>query len=347
MFDKEKCTICGDCLEKCAYLSYPEKKAKIEFRKLIEGKPTLVTAECITCCACNTICPEGANPFDLINQRQEETGTFRVTDQALSNMSMASQLPSKVVKGHVGKPVMNLCTVGDFLPGVLEGQLFEGLTTTKGGDYFCYIGWIHLGRPGKVKENAEKFVENLARVTKEVGTDEVICFHDDCYALLANKTKEYGITVPFKPVHIIEYMRDYCKAHRGNVRKLNMKISYQQPCASRYTFSKDEILDELFGLIGVERVHRKYDKTFALCCGGAQGVSLNVSKEEVEKWRIKNIVDGKEHGAEAMVFLCPLCALSLRSRAKAQDLEPYILSNLVRLALGENLTVGGAGKIFS
>ncbi len=62
---------------------------------------------------------------------------------------------------------------------------------------------------------------------------------------------------------------------------------------------------------------------------------------------MKNIMDGKEHGAEAMVFLCPLCTLSLRSRAKAQDLEPYLLSNLVRLALGEELTVGGAGKKFS
>ncbi len=347
MFDEEKCTLCGHCLVECAYLAYPEKKAKIEFKKLIEGKPTPVTTECITCCACNTYCPEGANPFDLINQRQEETGTFKVTDQALSNMSMASQLPSKVLKGQLGKPIMNLCTVGDFLSGVIEGQLFDGLTFTKGGDYFCYIGWIHLGKPSKVKENAAKFVNNLTKVANDVGTKEVICFHDDCYALLANKAKEYGIRVPFKPVHIIEYMRDYCKAHADDIKKLNMKISYQQPCASRYTFNKDEMLDELFKLIDVERVPRKYDKMYALCCGGTQGAIANVTKEEVEKWRMKNIMDGKEHGAEAMVFLCPLCTLSLRSRAKAQDLEPYLLSNLVRLALGEELTVGGAGKKFS
>jgi Fe-S oxidoreductase len=347
VFDEEKCTLCGDCLAKCAYLAYPERKAKIEFRKLIEGKPTPVTRDCITCCACNTYCPESANPFDLINQRQEETGTFKVTDQALGNMNMASQLPSKVLKGQLGKPIMNLCTVGDFLPGVIEGKLFGGLTVTKGGDYFCHIGWIHLGKPSKTKENAAKFVENLTKVTKEVGAKDVICFHDDCYALLASKAKEYGIRVPFKPVHIIEYMRDYCKAREDNIKKLNMKISYQQPCASRYTYSKDEMLDELFKLIGVERVPRKYDKINALCCGGAQGASVNVTKEELEKWRMKNIMDGKEYGAQAMVFLCPLCTLGLRSRAKAQDLEPYILSNLVRLALGEQLTVGGAGKKFS
>jgi Fe-S oxidoreductase len=344
MFDKEKCTLCGECLMKCAYLAYPEEKAKEEFRKLIEGKPTPVTSDCITCCACNMYCPERANPFDLINQRQEETETYRVTDEALNTMSMASQLPSKIVKGNPGRPVLNLCTVGEFLPGVIEGQLFDGLTITKGGAYFCHIGWIHLGKPSKVRENAARFVDNLGSVVKEVGAKEVICFHDDCYALLANKAEEYGIKVPFETVHIIEYMRDYCKTHGNKVKKLNMKIAYQQPCASRYTFGKNEILDDLFRLIGVERVPREYDGMYSLCCGGSQGAKVDTTKEEVEKWRTKNIMDSKRRGAEAMVFLCPLCTLSLRSRAKARGLEPYILSNLVRLALGEELKMGGAGK---
>jgi len=61
---------------------------------------------------------------------------------------------------------------------------------------------------------------------------------------------------------------------------------------------------------------------------------------------MKNIMDAKDAGAEAMVFLCPMCISGLRSRAKAQGLEPYIISNLVRLALGEQLTHGGAGKVF-
>mgnify|MGYP000156111562 CR=1 FL=1 len=330
---------------RCPYLAYPEEKAKEEFRKLIEGEPTPVTSECITCVACNTFCPEGANPFDLINERQEETGTFPATENAINMMTMASQMPSEVIKGEAGKPVINLCTV-DLLPGVIEGKLFDGLTITKGGDYFCYIGWIHVGRPSMVRNNAQKFVDNLAKVVREVGAKEVICYHDDCYVMLANKVKEFGIQLPFRPVHIIEYLRDYVKEHQDEVEKLNMKIAYQQPCASRYTFEKDKMLDELFELIGVERVKRKYDRLNALCCGGAMAGMSTIPKETVEEWRMKNIMDAKENGAEAMVFLCPLCALSLRSRAKAQGLEPYMLSNLVRLALGEELTYGGAGKIY-
>lgn len=346
MFDREKCTLCGDCLTKCPYLAYPEEKAREEFKKLIEGKPTPVTTECITCVACNAFCPEGANPFDLINERQEATGTFKAKEEALGMMAMASQMPSEVIRGEAGRPVMNLCTVGSFLPGVVEGQLFDGLTLTKGGDYYCYIGWIHLGRPSKVKEHAQAFVDKLATTISETGAKQIICFHDDCYALLVHKVRELGITVPFEVTHIIEYLRDYVRGHRGQVRKLNIKVAYQQPCSSRYTFEKDQILDELFHLIGAERVSRKYDRMDALCCTAPMGGMADFPREIIDEWRMKNVMDGKESGAEAMVFLCPFCVLPLRSRAKGQGLEPYLLSNLVRLALGEELTHGGAGKVF-
>jgi len=343
MFFKEKCNLCGECLMRCPYLAYSEDKAKEEFKRLIDGEPTPITAECITCAACNMFCPEGANPFDLINDRQEETGTFKVTDQWIGMMKMASKMPSKIIKGEPEKPIMNLCSVGDILPGAIEGQLFDGMTFLKGGDYFCYFGWVHAGKPSMVSENAQIFVDNLAKI----GAEEIICYHDDCYAMLTNKVKEFGIDLPFKPIHILEYLRDYVKEHNDQIKKLNIKVSYQQPCASRYAFEEnDKILNELFQLIGVERVERKYDRVSALCCGGVMAVMLNLGKEESHKWRMKNLMDAKEAGAEAMVFLCPLCVLSLRSRAKAQGLEPYIISNLVRLALGEKLTHGGAGKIY-
>ncbi|RLA98037.1 MAG: hypothetical protein DRG37_07145 [Deltaproteobacteria bacterium] len=342
MFYPERCTVCGECLMRCPYLNYPEEKAKEEFSKLMKGEATPVTRECITCAACNMFCPEGANPFDLINDRQEAEDAFKPTEQALAMMNMASELPSEIIKGDPDKPFMNLCSVGDLLPGVIEGRLFEGLNLTKGGDYFCYIGWLHIGKPSMVRDNAQRFVDNLAKT----GAREIICYHDDCYTMLTSKVKEFGIDLPFKPIHIVEYLRDYVRDHISEVTRLDMKVGYQQPCASRYTFEKDPIIDELFDLIGVTRVDRKYDRVNALCCSGAMAGKSGVHKDTINEWRMKNIMDAKEAGAEAMVFLCPLCALSLRNRARAQGLEPYMISNLVRLALGEELSNGGAGKIY-
>ncbi|MFX1365558.1 MAG: heterodisulfide reductase-related iron-sulfur binding cluster [Promethearchaeota archaeon] len=344
MFYEGKCTLCGECLSKCYYLSYPEVKAKSEFEKLIKGEDSSVTRECVTCIRCNDICPENANPFDLISKRQEETGTFPFNKDRLVNYDMVRKIPSRITKGDPGKPVMGLALIQKArLPGVLEGQLFEGLTTLSGGDYFSWVGNVHIGRQSLVnKENVQNLVDNYAKLNVE----EIIFYHEECYAVVTYFAKEFNIDVPFRPIHIYEYLKDYVKEHSDQVKKLNMKVAYHPPCSSRYVNGMDEVLDELFELIGVERVKRKYDREGALCCGSVQSAMDTVSKEEEHEWRMKNIMDAKEAGAEAFVLLCPVCIPGLRGRAKAQGMEPYILSNLVRLALGEELTHGGAAKKF-
>ena len=331
MFDRSRCDLCGECLMKCQYVDFSKEKAKEEIDKLIRGEPASIIKECITCVACNQYCEKGANPFDLINQRQEETGLFPVSDRALDMFSAADVMPTEVIPGQPGKPVMSLCTVGDLIPELFEGQLFEGMTFLKGGDYFCKIGWIHAGKESPVRDGAKAVVEKLA----ETDAKEIIFYHDDCYAMMATKVKEYGIDLPFKPIHIIEYLLSYLKDHKDQIKKLNMKIAYQQPCASRYTPWKDEWLDELFQLIGVERVERRYDRINALCCGGT---IVATNYERAGRIKGMNIKDALDAGADAMVFLCPICFLSLRRRAREAGLETIPISNLCRLALGEKLS---------
>jgi Fe-S oxidoreductase len=321
-------------------MDYSEQNAKEEFEKLIRGEPSPITSECITCCACTMYCPENADPFDLISRRMEEAGDFIGGERAANQMKGANAFPSSVKKGDPDKPIMNLCTV-NLISGAIEGQLFEGLSIIQGGDYFCQIGGYHAGIPSMVRNNAQKFITNLAKVVPD--DNYLICFHDDCFMMLDHYAKDFGIEVPFKYIHIIEYLRDYVKKNHDKIEKLNMKIAYQQPCASRIGWDafkkKDKILDELFELLGVERVDRKYDRDGALCCTAV--ISPN------DKYWKMNLTDAKNAGAEAMVFLCPVCCLYLRSKAQAEGMEPYFLSNLVREALGENLPKGRAGKLFN
>jgi len=330
MFDRSKCDLCGECLMKCQYVDFTEEKAKEEIDRVIRGEPASIIKECITCVACNQYCEKGANPFDLINQRQEEMGLFPVSDRALEVFSMTEMMPTEVIPGQPRKPVMSLCVVGDLIPGLFEGQLFEGMTFLKGGEYFCKIGWVHLGKESPVRNGAKAVVEKLA----ESNAKEIIFYHDDCYAMMATKVKEYGIDLPFKPIHIIEYLLSYLKNHKDQIKKLNMKVAYQQPCASRYTPWKDEWLDELFHLIGVERVKRKYDRMNALCCATP---IVATDQQRASSIKDGNIKDALDAGAEAMIFLCPVCFLSLRRRAREAGLEPIPISNLCRLALGEKL----------
>lgn len=71
-------------------------------------------------------------------------------------------------------------------------------------------------------------------------------------------------------------------------------------------------------ILGAEWVNRKYDRLGALCCGYSHGFMVNVSKEELVEKRMKNIMDTKDAGAEAMMFLCPcvLCILETEQKPK-------------------------------
>lgn len=326
MFYEEKCDLCGDCLVLCPYVDYDRDEAVEQFGQLKDGGTPEIVGECVTCVACNQFCEKGANPFDLILERQEQTGVLNIPEQNTQLFRNLPDAPTQVLPGEPGRPALSLCSVGDLVPGLFEGPLFEGMTLLKGGDFFCGVGWVHLGQESPVRENAPRVIEKLAAT----GASEIVFYHDDCYALVTTIAKEYGVDVPFHPVHIIKYLLDQVKEHADEVKPLGLPIAYQQPCASRYTPWKDAQLDELFELIGVERVEREYDRMSALCCGSPV---MPRDRDRAAQIKERNISDAVAHGAQAIAYLCPLCVLNLRKVSASAGLENHHLIELVKQAL--------------
>ncbi len=124
-----------------------------------------------------------------------------------------------------------------------EGQV-EGINLLKGKHYFCNVLFAHMGDESLILARLKIMVDNLAKS----GAKEIVFVHDDCYAALKGIAPEHGIEIPFRPVHLFEYLRDYLEGHKDQLRKLHMKVAYQRPCASRYTPEKDSLLDEIFDL---------------------------------------------------------------------------------------------------
>jgi Fe-S oxidoreductase len=329
MFDESKCNRCGDCLVRCQYMDYDRERAIREFTALIEGRDSEVLTECTTCMACNEYCEQGAEPFELILKLQEERSIIPALESTLQNMFKQETVPSQIIKGDPDKPALSLCVMKTRLPeGSYQGRLFDGLTTVDGGEYFCYMAFLHAARGSYLAQNIQRFVDSLASLNAK----EVVLIHDDCYSAITSKAREYGIHVPFKPIHIIEYLRNYIRENKGSVIKLNKNIAYQRPCISRYTSEKEPMLDELFELIGVTRVPRKYDRQDALCCGG---IFMGKDREKGLKFQDRNITDAKAYNADAMVILCPVCWNHLSEPCRERGLLPIYLTNLCRMALGE------------
>lgn len=335
MFHKDRCDFCGDCLARCHYLDFDKESGSQAFQKLVQGEKVDWLYDCVTCIACNEYCPQGARPFDLILQTMEEAGDF--TDPELK-AKMAKRFAAEGEPRPVtpeGK-VMSICVMEGSMPWALNGKLFEGLTLLKGRHFFCNVLFAHMGDESIMRDRLQDLVDNLATS----GAKEIVFIHDDCYALMKGMAPEFGIELPFRPVPIFEYLRDYLKEHKDDISKLDMKVAYQRPCASRYTPEKDYLLDEIFELIGVEKVQRQYDGINAICCGvelAGPNLKLFPRGKNFEPFREKNVIDAKDHGAEAMVYLCPMCFRTLGGKVRDMGMKNYMISDICRLALGEEL----------
>ena len=328
MFDETRCDRCGDCLVRCLYVDYDKEQAAFELDELIAGRPAPILSACVTCLACNEYCPTDARPFDLILERQEQFGSLGIPPDLIAAEEARYAAVTEVRVPENDGRVLSACVFSSTDAELFEGRLFEGLPMVRGRHFFCYILFDHLGAGSVTRRHAQGFVDSLATT----GAQEVVLFHDDCYGMLVDRAPQLGIDVPFRPVHIVEYLREYLEAHRQDITPLGLRVAYQRPCASRMSPGKEEAVDAVLGLIGVERVQRRYDRESSLCCGLA-ATMFNPPVAPVVRQR--NLDDALAAGAEAMCYLCPMCRRGLTDDARAYGLAGYQIIELVRMALGE------------
>jgi Fe-S oxidoreductase len=330
MFKYDRCNDCGDCFVQCPYADFSRDSAIREIQSLKRGEETAILGQCITCMACNEYCPTGANPYDLILKLQEEK-KIHFVEPGVTDFIEATLtgVPNEIIPGDPDRPALNLCVMGHAYPAdITESKMFAGLTLVRGSDYFSRAVFLHTGMESRVRSHTENYINNLAKLNKR----EIIFVHDDCYAMVVKKAPEYGITVPFRAVHIIEYMLGYLQEHTSSIVTLNRKIAYQRPCISRYTPEKEPFLDMLFDLIGAERVARRYDRKNALCCAFGLRETDPVRGAQILK---RNLDDALDHGAEAMVFLCPGCYWLTSAACEERGLAAIFATDLCRISLGE------------
>jgi Fe-S oxidoreductase len=220
---------------------------------------------------------------------------------------------------------------------LVHGRLFEGISiispdTRKMFHYFCQLMYLHYARSSVIKERLPGIINTIAG---HKPTD-VICFHDECYGTYASYCPAVGIDVPFNPVHFFEFLYYRLQNLRDLVRPVNVKVAYQRPCSSRLSPDKHHFVQDIFDLIGAERVKREYDDKNALCCAGTiQGQKREGSRKRALDVQRRNVEDMEKAGAQICVFNCPACYQTLGPKVALLGIEPMYMSDLCRLAIGE------------
>jgi len=159
-----------------------------------------------------------------------------------------------------------------------------------------------------------------------------VYIHNEGFVLAHVKAKEYGFRVPFKYMHLFEYLRNYLKAHRTNITKLNKKVAYHANCATRLIPEYDDLLDELFELVGVERPNREYERLNAVCCTAPL---IYVNRELAVDIQRRNFEDAIACDVDAIITSCPLCQRVLTRPSLQFNLPNIFITDLCRIALGE------------
>ena len=335
MFDSSNCASCEgiDCLMRCQWIDFENiEDAKAEHMKMINGEDSRVLSDCTTCFACDEYCPHGSHPFDMMVELQEKYNSHNIAPKILE-MTINRFKPHDEVRLKEidpDKPVLNKCAFVKSHAQHMEGPIFD-MQYVAGLDYFCNLLYHHVERDSVIKERTPIIIDNI----KKQGIKEMICFHDECYGLYASYCPRNNIEVPFKPIHLFEYVYNYLKDHESDIKKLNMKIAYQRNCSNRFIPETDKWVDKICEIIGVERVAREFDRENALCCAASFPI-LGKSKL-VRPAQNKNIKDMLDHGAEAAIFNCGMCMETLASKTTRKGLKNYLLSDLARMALGETL----------
>jgi hypothetical protein len=335
MWDSSKCDLCGDCLVKCRYVDYDTDQAVAEIKLLMEGKEADILNKCITCVACNDYCPTGADPSNLIFKMQEKIGTCHIAvvgkpvlDEMANGLEGRGE-PSQLIEGDPDKPVLSFDAFqfGQFPEGTLDSMLFKGMTVVRGSEYMSLVGCVHMGGESFSAKYAQNVIDKLACLGKDI-----LYIHNEGYILAHVKAKELGITVPFKYMHLFEYLRDYLRDKPSSITKLGKKVAYHANCGTRWIPEQDPFLDEIFQLVGVERVPRQYEGLNAVCCTGP---IINSDRELAVNIQEKNVKDAIDCAADAMITICPICDAVMRRPTSRLGLPKIFITDLCRIALGE------------
>jgi Fe-S oxidoreductase len=332
IFDREKCARCKTtpCLTKCQYLNLDAAGARDEWQKIIKGEDSFVLEACTTCYACEEYCPMGNHPFYMLVDRQEEKGVLPSPRPIITMWINQCEPVGKFMVGIMQERALSYCLLAHFNT-LAHGKLFEPVeySVIFGQEFFCNAVYLHYAKTSLIKERLPRIIDNIAKQ----GVKELICLHDECYATYASLAPAYGIEVPFKPVHYYDFLIERLNELKGQVKPLGLKVAFQRNCSTRLIPQMDKHLDELLGLIGVERIDRKYDRQNALCC--AEIFRMGKGPALADDVQAKNLDDMQAANPDYVVFNCPACWDSLSDKVAGRGLKPIHIIDLCRLAIGE------------
>jgi len=362
-FREDLCNLCGECFHLCPVLKLPIEEAKKEIKNLIEGKESKYALyKCTTCFSCNLICPQNANPYQLILERwndlYKERGapplyrfvcpTMESNIWQLLNVFLSNQERRWIYKWmhYIPKPHDTPLLIGNYthlFPFIIGGsKLLDYFKPTdridqwEGGAYLYQGGYLDI-------------VQRIAQRTKNDfdswGVKNIVaCLDAVEYIFKEVHPKEMGVNHSQNFINFNQWLLDKISSGELNLKKqLNLGVTVHDNCYSKAIEGLYwEIPREILKKCGCKIIEMKHNRKDSLCCGFGSGASWvkNISIIfDIITEGMKKFKEAEETGAEALISYCGGCIYLLWATKELlrSKIEIFHVIEVVRMAMGEEL----------
>jgi len=184
------------------------------------------------------------------------------------------------------------------------------------------------------KNLSEELIKHNVEMIKTSGAKIIITACAGCYHSLKSDWPKVIGELPFKVVHISEFVADLLiKGELRFKKPIDRKVTYHDPChLGRYEGVYDpprKILKDIPKLQFVEMLRNREN---AWCCGGGGGATTVAFPELSSKIAKIRIDEAKSTKANTIITACPFCKDVLTNAAK-NDMEVYDLPVLIAEAM--------------
>ncbi|MEM0054270.1 MAG: (Fe-S)-binding protein [Nitrososphaeria archaeon] len=188
---------------------------------------------------------------------------------------------------------------------------------------------------GGLREKGKAFVNHNLEALKKAGAKKVIVISPHDYRTFKVDAPECGIYPDFEIYHILEFLAPLIKENRGNLRTLNKKVTYHDPCQlvrHIMPFAISEQPREILKSLGIEVIEMPRNRLNTYCCGAGGGVPFgypNVTRLTAKA----RLTEAASTGVTELVVSCPSCEISLGVLSKEFGLSVENILMLIQSSL--------------
>ncbi len=187
-------------------------------------------------------------------------------------------------------------------------------------------------------ENFKRLAQHNIDAIKESGAHTLITTCAECYRTFKIDYPAYMGPLPFKVLHIIEFLIDSISQGKLNFKKTRKKVTYQDPCRlGRHLGMYEQPRMVLSNIPALSLVEMERNQQNAICCGTSGWMNCDAISKRIQSYRLKS---ARQTGADLLITACPKCYIHFKCAMKdpkiGKELEIEIkdLTSIMADALG-------------